>query len=133
MDRLLNRGLNFCILPFKLDITQTLVEYKRFERSAIWWEFHYGKENDQNYEDPIFKKMKTNLPKNYSVPDGLKVFLSSVKSGVLDPRNRNSVPRNILQVELLALKELQELQRKRKNKTFMNKRIIKKGKKNIKK
>ena len=103
MDRLLNRGLNFCILPFKLDITQTLVEYKRFEISAIWWEFHYGKEKDQNYEDPIFKKMKTNLPKNYSVPDGLKVFLSSVKSNFMDPRNRNSVPCNIPQDELLAL------------------------------
>ena len=59
--------------------------------------------------------MKTNLPKNYSVPDGLKVFPSSVKSDFLDPRNRNSVPCNIPQVEPLALKKLQELQRKQKN------------------
>ena len=28
MEKLLNRGLNFSILPLKLDITQTLVEFK---------------------------------------------------------------------------------------------------------
>ena len=84
MEKVLNRGLNFCLLPYKLDITQTLVEYKRFERSAVWSEFHHGKEPDTNIEDPIFKTIKTNLPKNYSIPDALKVFLSSVKSDFMD-------------------------------------------------
>ena len=98
-------------MPFKLDITQILVEYKRFDRSGLWWEYHYGKEQD--YKDPIFKTLKTNLPKNHSIPDGLKVFLKSVKSDFMDPRNRNSIQCNIPQDEILALKELQELQRKR--------------------
>ena len=53
MNRLLNRGLNFSILPMKLDITQTLVEFKRYERSAIWTEFWYGKDNEK-IEEPIF-------------------------------------------------------------------------------
>ena len=77
MYRLLNRGLNFSLLPLKPDITQTLVEYKRFARSAIWAEFHYGK-NSQEPEEKIFKTHKTNMPKNYSYPEGLKTFLSSV-------------------------------------------------------
>ena len=41
MNKLLNRGLNFAILPLKLDITQVLVDFKRFERSTIWHEFWY--------------------------------------------------------------------------------------------
>ena len=60
-----------------MDMTQVFVDYKRFERSAIWNEFHFGKEND--FEEPIFKEHKTNLPKNYSVPEDLKIFLHSVK------------------------------------------------------
>ena len=35
MYRLLNRGLNFSLLPLKLDITQILEEYKIFAKSAI--------------------------------------------------------------------------------------------------
>ena len=31
MINLLNRGLNFAILPIKLDLTQVLVDYKYFE------------------------------------------------------------------------------------------------------
>ena len=36
MEKVLNRGLNFSVLPNKLDLTQVLVDYKRYERSAIW-------------------------------------------------------------------------------------------------
>ena len=86
MIKLLNRGLNFSILPYKCDITQVLADYKRFERSVIWTEFWHGR-TDCNIEKQIFKQHKTNLPKNYSVPEGLKVFLSSVKSEILDPKN----------------------------------------------
>ena len=62
MEKLLNRGLNFSILPKKLDLTQVLTDYKRFERSAIWHEFWYGRESDQEErKEPIFP---TNMPKN---------------------------------------------------------------------
>ena len=54
MEKVLNRGLNFCILPLNLDITQVLVDFHRFERSMIWYEFWYGREK-QNKPTPIFK------------------------------------------------------------------------------
>ena len=113
IEKLINNGLNFSVLPNKLDITQVLVDYKRYERSTIWTEFWYGREQlDQNI--PIFKQIKSNLPKNYSVPEDLKIFLNSVKSEFMDHRNRNSVLCNLLPDELQALKQLQELQRDRK-------------------
>ena len=44
MINVLNRGLTFCILPIKIDITKNLVDWKRFELSMILTEFWYGKE-----------------------------------------------------------------------------------------
>ena len=55
MDKLINRGLNFTILPFKLDITEVLVDFKRFARSTIWHEFWYGKEDNQDTIYDIFR------------------------------------------------------------------------------
>ena len=110
MENLLNRGLNFAVLPTKLDITQVLVDYKRFERSAIWREFWYGKEECGDRKQPIFRKRKHNLPKNYTVPDGLKTFLGAVKSEIMDHRNRNQAKCNLPQDEISALKELIRLQ-----------------------
>ena len=112
MNRLLNRGLNFSVLPSKLDITQLFVDYKKFARSAIWKEFHHGK-NEEQTEGHIFKRNKSNLPKNYTVPEDLKIFLSSVKSEIADPRNRNQVKCNLPPEELQALKQLQQMQRDR--------------------
>ena len=63
MENLLNRGLNFTILPLKLDITQTLVYFKRLERSLIWHEFFFQNENQDQYEKPLFRVEKNNLPK----------------------------------------------------------------------
>ena len=45
MERLLNRGFNFSILPEKLDITQVEVDFKRLERSLKWQEFHFGSDD----------------------------------------------------------------------------------------
>ena len=108
-----NRGFNFSILPQKLDFTQTLVEFRKYERAAIWHEFHYGKEDNHDFEGHIFREEKTNMPKNYSIPEGLKTFLAAIKSEIQDPRNRNEVPCNIPQDELVALKELIHLQKER--------------------
>ena len=113
MERLINKGLNFSVLPKKLDITQLLVEYKKFERWAIWTEFWFGREV-QDKETKLFKTEKTNRPKNYTTPEDLKVFLNSVRSDFMDPRNRNSIPNNLPNDELEALKHLQKLQRDRK-------------------
>ena len=74
METLLNKGLNFSILPYKLDMTQVWVDLKRFERSAVWTEFWHGREDQESQEPKIFKEHKTNLPKNNCVPEGLKSF-----------------------------------------------------------
>ena len=66
MEEVLNLGLNFAILPKKLDIKQVL---KRFERRIIWKEFFYGKETNSEYSPPICKSKKNNLPKNYKIPE----------------------------------------------------------------
>ena len=113
MLKLLNRGLNLSILPHKLDITQTLVEYRKFERAIIWHEFFFGNETDSEIKEHIFRTEKTNMPKNYNSPEGLKIFLSSIKSEIQDPRNRNAVPCNLPDDEMNALKEINKLQRER--------------------
>ena len=62
----LNGGLNFAILPLKLELSQ--VDYRRFERSSIWHEFWFGRENEEYKKDNIYKPKKNNIPKNYTVP-----------------------------------------------------------------
>ena len=114
MENLLNRGLNFAILPLKLDLTQVLVDFARFERSLRWKEFCFGKEIEEERKQPIFKVKKNNLPKNHSMQNGLKTFIGAVKSEILDPNNRNKVDNNITDDEVEALKELIKLQKDRK-------------------
>jgi hypothetical protein len=113
MEKVLSRGLNFCILPLKLDVTQVLVDFKRFERSMIWKEFWYGRETKEKYEKPIFKTRKTNLPKNCKPPNGLKTYLGAVKSELMDPKNREKVNNNLPNEEIAALKQLVILQKER--------------------
>ena len=64
MKNLLNRALNFAVLPLKLDITEVLVDFNRFSRAVIWQEYWYGREKDPNFPKNIFKSKKNNLPKN---------------------------------------------------------------------
>ena len=75
MENVLNRGLKFCILPLKLDITQVLVDFTRFEGTMIWHEFWYGKDSDIQNSTQMFRPKKNNQPTNYKVPNGLKMFL----------------------------------------------------------
>ena len=113
MKNLLNKGFNFSILPLKLDLTQVLVDFKRFERSMIWHEFFHGKDIEHEYKEKFFKTRKTNLPKNYKSPGGLKTFLGCIQSEIMDHRNRNTVECNLPPEEIVALRELIELQKKR--------------------
>ena len=110
---LLNRGLNFSVLPLKLDITQVLVDYRKYERRVIWHEFWFGRETDEEYKKPIFKTNKSNMPRNHSSPQGLQMYLNGLKSEILDPRNRNQTKCNIPPEEIQALKILIRLQRER--------------------
>ena len=113
MTNLLSKGLNFAVLPKTLDMTQVLVDLKRFERTVIWNEFWYGKENkDTPAEQKIFKEQKSNLPKNYVTPGGIKNFLGAIKSDITDPKNKNKVQSNLPVEEIKAMKELIELEKK---------------------
>ena len=55
MEHLLNRGLNFSILPNKMDLSQVLTDFKKFERTVIWHEFWHGKDNENETVEQIFK------------------------------------------------------------------------------
>ena len=105
MLRLLNRALNFAIIRIKLDITEVLVDFNRYARAAIWHEYWQGKDKQEENEfsKPIFKHQKNNLPKNYNCPSGLKIFLNSIKSEIMDPRKRNDEKCNLPQDKIDAL------------------------------
>ena len=113
MEKVLDRGLNFCIQPLKLDLTQVLTDYKRFERIMIWTEYFHGDENLVT-EKPTFKTMKINLPKGHKTPNGLKTYINACKSEILDPKNRVEAKNNLPKDEMDALKELIQLQKERK-------------------
>lgn len=110
MENLLNRGLNYSVLPDKLNLTQVLVDFKRFERSMLWTEFWSGKPKEE-YNPPLFKQQKTNLPRKHPTPQALKVMLSATKSEILDPENRNKSRPNLPPGEMRALARLFELQK----------------------
>ena len=114
MESVLNRGLKFAIQPLKLDITQVLTDFTRFERSMVWKEYWFGKETEETYVPPIFKKKKNNFPKNHRAPKGLLDYLAAVKSDIVDPKNRNKVKSNLPEDEKEALRELVKLQKERK-------------------
>ena len=90
-----------------------LVDHKKFERKVVWHEFWHGKESEQTQKEIIFKSTKTNLPRDHQSPQGMKDFLSSIKSELMDPRNRNREECNLPPAEIQALKELISLQRDR--------------------
>ena len=111
----MSRGLNFAVLPKKLDITQVLVDFRKFKRSITWMEFWHGREeNNQEVERKLFKTEKTNMPKDHTTPEGLSIFLNSVKSEIMDPRNRNGAECNLPMDELNALNELVQLEKDKK-------------------
>jgi hypothetical protein len=61
----------------------------------------------------IFKVSRSNLPKNYKSPEGLKTYLGSIKSELMDHRNRNDVQCNLPQDEIAAIRELIKLQKEK--------------------
>ena len=64
---------------------------KRLERPVIMHDFWHGREEEKETDKaiPIFKIIKTSMPKKYSSPEGIQMFLNAVKSDLIDPRNRN--------------------------------------------
>ena len=105
MVKLLNRGLKFSVLPLKLDITQVLTDFKRFERTMVWKEYWFGKDKEP-YVLPIVKQKKYNFPRNHKAPKGLQNYLAAIKSEIADTMNRHRVKSNITDEEKDALKKL---------------------------
>ena len=112
MESVLNKGLKFVVTPLKLDITQVLTDFRRFERTMAWTEFWFGKECE-SYNPPIFKRKKHNFPKNHKLPRGLQDCLAAIKYKITDPKNRRKVPSNLTYEEKEALNTLVKLQKNR--------------------
>lgn len=117
MLKLLNRGLNFCIKPLNVNTTKLLCDFKKFERKCLWKEFFYNEE-EKEYTEPIFKKEKTNIPKNHATPRPLQIFLNSVENNLQDKSLWNKAlldPKrsNISKEEFKALQNLIKLQKDR--------------------
>ena len=115
MQSLLNRALNFAVLPLKLDITEMLVDFNRFARAAFWQEYWYRRDINEPYAKPIFKSHKINLPKNHKTHNGLKTYLGAIKSEIMDHQNRNKVKSNLPEEEIEALSEFIKLQKDHKS------------------
>ena len=73
MTKVLNKGLNFSILPKKIDNTQVLAEYKRFERTMTWKEYWSDEDNNSvdTKKESIFKIEKHNFPRKYKTSNGM--------------------------------------------------------------
>ena len=61
METIFNKGLNFAIIPLKLDRTQVLTDLKRFERTMIWKEFGHNREGANSGKKAIFKQKKKTI------------------------------------------------------------------------
>ena len=73
-----------------------------------------GPKKSQHRLGNMFRERKTNFSRRYNPPDGLKTFISSVKSDLRDPdlRNRN-LKSNLTSAEKEAESELILLQKNR--------------------
>ena len=116
MESLLNRGLNFCVDPLKLNITDILMQWRKFERKMRWKEFFNdfeipNEEKEKNsWKKEIFPKEKSNLPPKGS--KNLSNFLIGAKSELLGTKP-NKTKSNITKGETEALKVLILMQREK--------------------
>ena len=66
LKEILNRGLNFCLAPLKLNLTDILVDFRKFERILKWREFFAQEDGTTlqvDWEPKIFhNKEKAEVP-----------------------------------------------------------------------
>ena len=117
-ERVLNKGLNFCPAPEKVNKTEIKAGFEQMRRSILWAEVfaeNVDSENEENSVQPvtdIIRVKKTNLPKS-KPSKGIKKFLATTEEAMM------SVPlkphhSNLPEADLEALKELNLLQKQRK-------------------
>ena len=111
MLKLLNRGLNFCVTPLKLNLAQIMVDFDQFERRVLWKEWWHGRKKPENESEevkPIFPKKKTTLPEKGR--KAIRNMLMGIKSKTLGT-DFNKTQTNISESETEALKQLVNLQK----------------------
>jgi hypothetical protein len=78
MNNILSKGLNFCVTPEQIILSELLVDFRKFERSVKWKEYFRDEENEEDRKPDIFPKEKKNLPPKHR--KHLDNFLTGVKS-----------------------------------------------------
>lgn len=118
MISLLNRGLNFAIIPKKVNTTDVHAGFEKLSRSMKWKEAKY-KEDDNNkhpsesmsYKKEPWRKSKTNLPLSAPSAD-LSTMLNGSLACVLGS-DLNKIQTNLPVNEKRALDKLVLLQKER--------------------
>ena len=114
MKSLLERGLNFAVTPSSFNLSEILLDFRKFERKVKWkefWYIHGDGETLKDYVPPIFKSEKTNLPRNTSKE--VDSFISGVRGEIIGTP-ANKIHSNITPLEREALRTLIQLQKDRK-------------------
>ena len=111
---LLNKGLNFCPTPDKINTTQISADLFRMDRKFGWKHFYHGVEQDTTEETsksqfPFGINKKTNMPPN--PPFEIKQMVNNVKSDIFGAKN-DTIYSNLSKGEKEAHKELIDLQKK---------------------
>jgi hypothetical protein len=52
MKNVLSKGLNFCVTPEQINVTELLVDFKEFERNMMWKE--YFRDEEKEWQQEIF-------------------------------------------------------------------------------
>ena len=119
--RALNKGLNFCIKPTNVDMTEILADHLKFSRRMQWTEQFYN-ENEEteesNFIPSIFKQEKTNFPSKSNIARPLHTFLNTVESNLQNrtlwnKKHLNPKIRNLPDDEFEAIQNLVRLQKER--------------------
>jgi hypothetical protein len=110
MTKFMSRGLNFCINPKKFNMTELLVDVRKFERKLKWKEFFTDDDDTQinEWTPEIFPKEKNNLPAKSS--KGLNNFITGIR-GELRGTELNKVRPNLPGEEEEAIQTLILLQK----------------------
>jgi hypothetical protein len=108
MKNVLSKGLNFCVTPEQINLTELLVDFRKFERSMKWKEHFKDEIEEEEWKTEIFPKEKTNLPPKNS--KHLETFLTGIKSE-LRGTTLNKSTSNIPKSEVEALSTLVKMQK----------------------
>lgn len=118
MENLLNRGLNYSIVPKSVNTTDVHAGFEKLGRSMKWKEALFKEDDLDNdltdvavFKNEPWRPARTNLPKS-ATPADLSTFLNGSLACVLGS-DLNKIHTNINDREKRALDELVHLQKER--------------------